>query len=85
MFWRYQLESCIIYKKIEDNQVLEDKTIVKNHDQWICFYDILSKGKKNDHVFHIACMTYINKHYDEGQRGEGNEHQKSVVSYANFS
>ena len=29
------------------------------------FGDTYSKGKKNDHVFHNACVTYIIKHYDE--------------------
>ena len=38
--------------------------MVNECDKWIFFGDTLSKGKKNDHVFHNACLTYIIKHYD---------------------
>lgn len=34
-------------------------------DKWIIFGDTYSKGKKNDHVFPNACLTYLIKYYDE--------------------
>ena len=41
-----------------------DKVMVNECDKWIFFGDTLSKGKKNDHVFHNTCLTYIIRHYD---------------------
>jgi hypothetical protein len=32
-------------------------------DVWHFFGDTISKGKKNDHVFHNACLEDIVKHY----------------------
>ena len=42
-----------------------DKTIVSNCNKWIVFGDTISKGKKNDHVFHNACLSYLVKFYDK--------------------
>ena len=36
-----------------------------NCDKWIIFGDTLSKGKKNYHVFHNACLTYLIDSYDK--------------------
>ena len=54
------------YRKKNDAGVLVlDETIVNECDKWIIFGDTYSKGKKNDHVFHNACLTYLIKYYDE--------------------
>ena len=44
-----------------------DKTIINDCDKWIFFGDTMSKGKKNDHVFHNTCLDYIVNFYD-GER-----------------
>ena len=44
---------------------VDDETIINDCEKWIFFGDTLSKGKKNDHVFHNACQTYIIKYYDK--------------------
>jgi hypothetical protein len=36
---------------------------VNECDVWYFFGDTLSKGKKNDYVFHNACLEHIAKHY----------------------
>ena len=41
-----------------------DETIVNNCDKWIVFGDTLSRGKKNDHVFHNACLAHLISFYD---------------------
>eukprot|EP00957_Ditylum_brightwellii_P136751 10428089-Ditylum_brightwellii.AAC.2 len=35
------------------------ETIVNTHDKWLILGDTLSHGKKNDHIFHNSCLTYI--------------------------
>ena len=44
-----------------------DKTITNDCDKWIFFGDTISKGKKNDHVFHNTCLDYVVDYYD-GER-----------------
>ena len=51
----------------------DDETIVNDCDRWIFFGDTLSKGKKNDHIFHNACMTHIIKFYDNERLAEGKD------------
>ena len=50
------------FLKIESNTM--DETIVSDCDKWIILGDTISKGKKNDHVFHNACLAYIIKNGD---------------------
>jgi hypothetical protein len=53
------------FKKTDKNGCMHnDEVMVNECDKWIFFGDTLSKGKKNDHVFHNACLTYIIRHYD---------------------
>ena len=40
-------------------------------DRWIFFCDKISRGKKNDHVFHNACLTYLIKFYDAERASKG--------------
>ena len=44
-----------------------DKTILNDCDRWIFFGDMLTKGKKNDHILHNACTTH-NINYDDAGR-----------------
>ena len=41
-----------------------DEAIGSDCNKWIIVGDTLSKGNKNDHVFHNNCMTYIIKNGD---------------------
>ena len=36
-----------------------DETIICDCDKWLFFGDTISRGKKNDHVFHNSCLTHI--------------------------
>ena len=47
------------------NGVDMDETILNDCERWIFFGDTLSKGKKNDHIFHNACTNHIIKYYDD--------------------
>lgn len=58
---------------------VEDETVVNDCDKWIFFGDTLSKGKKNDHIFHRSCLTHINKFYNEKRRLAGQEPIKVTV------
>ena len=53
--------------------MLDDETMISDCDRWIFFGDTISKGKKNDHVFHNACQTYIINHYDEETKTDGKD------------
>eukprot|EP00957_Ditylum_brightwellii_P192632 14667088-Ditylum_brightwellii.AAC.1 len=46
-------------------------TVVNDCDKWLVFGDTMSRGKKNDHIFHNARFTYIIKIYDMEQENEG--------------
>jgi len=48
-----------------------DETILNECDKWIFLGDIMSKGKKNDHVFHQACLTYLIKRFDAQRVANG--------------
>jgi hypothetical protein len=39
-------------------------TLVYNCDVWYFFGSTLSKGKKNNHVFHNSCLDHIVHHYN---------------------
>ena len=55
----------VSYKReVEGGGVLDDETIINDCEKWIFFGDTMSKGKKNDHVFHNACQTYLIRYYD---------------------
>ena len=60
------------YKKIMENgEEINDESILNNADKWAFFGDTISAGKKNDHVFHEACLTYIINFYDRQRVSEG--------------
>ena len=42
-----------------------EKIVIDNCNKWIVFGDTLSKGRKHDHVFHNACLTYLIDFYDK--------------------
>ena len=42
-----------------------DKKLVNDCERWIFFGDTISKGKKNDHIFHNACTTNIINYYNK--------------------
>ena len=55
----------VIYKREEvGGEVLDDETMINDCEKWILFGDTMSKGKKNNHVFHNACQIYLIKYYD---------------------
>ena len=56
------------YKK--NNGKLGD-TIINDCDTWIFFGNTMSQGKKNDHVFHNSCFTYLINLYDNKQAEGG--------------
>ena len=56
---------------VKDVGLVEDETIVSDCEKWIFFGDTMSAGKKNDHVFHNACQTYIINHYDKQRLDSG--------------
>jgi hypothetical protein len=39
-----------------------------DYDVWHFFGGLLSKGKKNDHVFHNACLEEIVRYYQDGRK-----------------
>jgi hypothetical protein len=62
----------VIYKKRkESGENDDDVTIVNDCDKWIFFGDMRSKGKKNDHVFHHACMKHIISQYGNDRMNAG--------------
>ena len=48
-----------------------NQVIINDCDKWIWFGDTMSKGKKNDHIFHNACLEHIITFYDK-ERSEKN-------------
>jgi hypothetical protein len=58
--------------KVSDDNGVEHEKRVHECDVWYFFGSTISKGKKNDHVFHNACLEDIVKHYQR-KRGRGNE------------
>ena len=60
-------------KKNENGNNIEDETIINDCDKWIFFADTISKGKKNDHVMHNSCLTYLIKYYDEERIHDGED------------
>ena len=50
---------------------INDEKMMNNCDKWIVFGDTMSKGKKNDHVFHNAALTHIVKFYEKERGTEG--------------
>ena len=47
--WR---EIKYLNKRVEEN----DKKIANDCDEWVLFGVTISKGKKNNHVFHNSCL-----------------------------
>ena len=51
----------------------QDSTIINDCDKWVFFGETMSKGKKNDHVFHNTCLDYIVSYYDAERLARGQE------------
>ena len=58
-------------RMLEGVGLVDDVTRVSDCEKWIFFGDTISAGKKNDHVFHNACLTYIIKYYDKQRVDSG--------------
>ena len=56
-----------------DKNPYQDETIICDCDKWAFFGSTMSKGKKNDHVYHEACLTYINDYYDKIRADKGKD------------
>ena len=52
---------------------INNETIVNNCDKWIVFGDTLARGKKNDHVFHNAVLSYLIKFYNMEREAQGKQ------------
>lgn len=50
--------------KLKNKKKEEDVVMVSDCERWVFFGDTISKGKKNDHVFHNSCLTYLIQYYD---------------------
>jgi hypothetical protein len=57
------LHSPRVVKLIDKNGVVQGDKRVHECDVWYFFGATMSKGKKNDHVFHNACLEEIVNHY----------------------
>ena len=57
----------------EINEGNKDTTIVNDCDKWLFFGDTISRGKKNDHVFHNNCLTYLIQFYDNEIKHDGKD------------
>lgn len=69
---------CVMYAvhnwrvvKYKNKNGTEDETIVNDCDAWHFWGDTMSKGKKNDHVFHNACLDYVVSYYDTQRESKG--------------
>ena len=51
-------------RKGPNGQMIDDETIVSDCEKWIFVGATMSKGKKNDHIFHNSPLTHIVTHYD---------------------
>ena len=60
-------------RKNDQKELVDNSTILNDCQKWAFFGSTLSRGKKNDHVFHEACITYICKYYDAERIEEGKE------------
>ena len=58
-----------------------DETVLNNYDKWIIFGDTLSKGKKKDHVFHNACLTYLIDFYDKERQNNDKQPIPNNIVY----
>ena len=56
------------YKKSEEEY---DKAIMNDCDKWLFFGDTISRGKKNDHVFHNSCLTHIIQFHNDERTKQG--------------
>lgn len=55
-----------------EEEVEADQVVTVNEcDKWFFFASTMSKGKKNDHITHHACLKYIIKYYDKKRVDEG--------------
>ena len=48
------------------------ETMTNDCDKWIVFGDTLTKGGKNDHVFHNATLTHLINFYDSERKIDNN-------------
>jgi hypothetical protein len=70
-----------IYVVCSNSRIVETpkgKKTINDCDVWYFFGDTISKGKKNDHVFHNACLNYIVAHYQRKCEQEGKDHINTV-------
>ena len=51
--------------KFKTDEGTWDEAIVSDCDKWVFFGASMSKGKKNDHVYHNACLDHIISYYDK--------------------
>ena len=56
------------YKKNDDKY---DETLINDCNKWMFFGDTMSRGKKNDHIFHNSCLTYLVKFYSNKRVNAG--------------
>ena len=61
------------FQQDDNGNTFEDKAILTDTNKWAFFGCTLSRGKKNNHVFHEACLTHIIKYYDSNQIKEGKQ------------
>jgi hypothetical protein len=61
------------WRKVKYEKCKDDwgETIINDCDKWLFFGDTMSRGKKNDHVFHNSCLSYLIKFYDEERERNG--------------
>ena len=58
-------------KKTKGEPDIECEVMVCDTDRWVFFGESMSKGKKNDHVFHMACLDYIISFYAKKREEDG--------------
>ena len=59
------------------NESENDTTIVNDCDKWLFFGNTISRGKKNNNVFHNNCPTYLIQFCDN----ERKQHGKDAISF----
>lgn len=71
LFVVYNRRNVSFQKMSEIGEYETDEMIANDCDRWVFFGDTMSKGKKNDHIFHQSCCTYVIKHYDSMREAVG--------------
>lgn len=55
---RHQVENSSLRTDAKETLKL-DVTIINNYEKLILIGDTMSREKKNDHIFHNACLTHL--------------------------